>query len=105
MPTLHPEQGGLFFSSTVRINAERSHLVCDTGPYRLVRHPGYLGMMFSLLAVPLVLGSYWSFIPVGAAAVLLVMRTVLEDKFLFRELPGYADYAAKTKWRLVPMVF
>ena len=94
-----------FFSSTVRLQAERGHRVCDTGLYRFVRHPGYLGMMLSLLAFPMVLGSYWAFIPVGFATVLLVARTVLEDRLLLHALPGYRDYAAKTRWRLVPGVF
>ncbi len=94
-----------FFSSTVRVQAERGHRVCDTGLYRVVRHPGYLGMLLSLLAFPLVMNAYWSFLPALFAAALLVARTVLEDRFLMRELPGYADYAARTKWRLVPGVF
>ncbi len=94
-----------FFSSTVRIQTERDHRVCDTGFYGLVRHPGYLGMLMSLLAFPLVLNWYWAFVPGLIAAVLLVVRTVLEDRFLFGELPGYPEYAAKTKWRLVPGIY
>lgn len=91
-----------FFSSTVRIQSERDHRVCDTGPYRFVRHPGYLGMLMALLAFPLVMNSYWAFVPALIAATLLVVRTVLEDRFLSAELLGYSEYAAKTKWRLVP---
>jgi protein-S-isoprenylcysteine O-methyltransferase Ste14 len=91
-----------FFSSTVRIQPERGHRVCDTGLYRFVRHPGYLGMLMSLLAFPLVMNSYWSFVPAVLAAALLVIRTDLEDRFLSRELPGYSDYTANTRWRLVP---
>ncbi len=79
--------------------------VCDTGLYRVVRHPGYLGMLLSLLAFPLVMNAYWAFLPALLAAALLVARTVLEDRFLMRELHGYADYAARTKWRLIPGVF
>jgi len=94
-----------FFSSTVRIQTERGHRVCDTGLYRVVRHPGYLGMLMSQLAFPFVLGSYWALVPTLLAAALLVARTVLEDRFLMRELKGYSDYAARTKWRLVPGVF
>ncbi|HNP86771.1 MAG TPA: isoprenylcysteine carboxylmethyltransferase family protein [Kouleothrix sp.] len=94
-----------FFSSTVRLQSERGHRVCDTGLYRFVRHPGYLGMLLSQLSFPLVLGSYWAFIPVGGAVVLLVVRTLLEDRFLLQSLPGYVGYAARTKWRLVPMLF
>jgi protein-S-isoprenylcysteine O-methyltransferase Ste14 len=94
-----------FFSSTVRIQTERGHRVCDAGLYRFVRHPGYLGMLLSLLAFPLVLNSYWAFVPAGLGAALLVIRTVLEDRFLVEELPGYKNYTQRTRWRLVPAVF
>lgn len=94
-----------FFSSTVRIQGERGHRVCDTGPYRIVRHPGYLGMLMSLLAFPLVMNSYWAFVPAMVAATLLVVRTALEDRFLMAQLSGYEEYAIKTKWRLMPGVF
>jgi protein-S-isoprenylcysteine O-methyltransferase Ste14 len=94
-----------FFSSTVRIQAERGHAVCDTGLYRVVRHPGYLGMLMSLLAFPMVMNAYWAFVPALVGGAILVIRTVLEDRFLARSLSGYADYARKTRWRLVPGVF
>ena len=94
-----------FFSSTVRIQAERGHRVCNTGLYRFVRHPGYLGMLMLLLAFPLVMNSYWAFVPTLVAAALLVARTILEDRYLMRELQGYSDYAAQASWRLVPGVF
>lgn len=94
-----------FFSSTVRIQTERGHRVCDTGLYRFVRHPGYLGMLMSLLAFPFVMNSYWACVPALLGAALLLARTVLEDRFLMRDLQGYADYSARTRWRLVPGVF
>ena len=94
-----------FFSSTVRIQTERDHRVCDTGLYRLVRHPGYLGMFLSLLSFPLVMNSYWAVIPALLGAALLVLRTVLEDRFLVAGLPGYPEYASRTRWRLIPRVF
>lgn len=94
-----------FFSSTVRIQDERGHAVCETGLYRIVRHPGYLGMLISLLASPLVLGSYWALIPAALGSAVLVVRTAVEDRFLATELPGYADYRTKTKWRLLPGIF
>jgi protein-S-isoprenylcysteine O-methyltransferase Ste14 len=94
-----------FFSSTVRIQTDRGHEVCETGPYRVVRHPGYLGMFLSLVAFPLVTNSYWAFLPTVFAAGLLLTRTALEDRFLTRELPGYAEYAARVRWRIVPGVF
>jgi protein-S-isoprenylcysteine O-methyltransferase Ste14 len=94
-----------FFSSTVRIQSERGHRVCDTGLYRFVRHPGYLGMLMSLLAFPLVMNACWAFVPAGIGAALLVVRTVLEERFLVQELPGYAEYTNKTRWRLFPGLF
>jgi protein-S-isoprenylcysteine O-methyltransferase Ste14 len=94
-----------FFSSTVRIQAERGHQVCDTGLYRFVRHPGYLGMLTSLLAFPLVVNSYWAFVPAGIGASVLVVRTVLEDRFLVEELPGYTDYTNRTRRKLLPGLF
>jgi protein-S-isoprenylcysteine O-methyltransferase Ste14 len=94
-----------FFSSTVRVQTERGHQVCESGLYRLVRHPGYLGMLLSIAAFPLLMGSYWAFAPGAIAVAVLVVRTVLEDRFLLSALPGYMDYAARTKFRLIPAVF
>ena len=94
-----------YFSSTVRIQAERGHQVCDTGLYRFVRHPGYLGMLASQLAFPLVMNSYWAIVPAGIGASVLVVRTVLEDRFLVEHLPGYADYTRRTRRKLLPGLF
>jgi protein-S-isoprenylcysteine O-methyltransferase Ste14 len=94
-----------FFSSTVRIQVERGHRVCDAGLYRYVRHPGYLGMLVALLAFPLVINSYWAFMPAALGAVLLLIRTVIEDRVLTEELPGYREYVARTRWRIFPTVF
>ena len=94
-----------FFSSTVRIQSERGHEVCDSGLYAYVRHPGYLGMLISQLAFPLVLNSYWAFLPAVVGGILLIVRTVMEDQVLSGELPGYREYAERTSWKLVPGVF
>lgn len=94
-----------FFSSVVRIQTERGHVVCSDGPYRYIRHPGYLaGIMFGL-ATPLVLGSYYALIPAAVGAALLVVRTRMEDETLRNELPGYPEYQNRVKYRLLPGIW
>lgn len=94
-----------YFSGTVRIQTERGHTVCDTGPYHYVRHPGYVGAIWSYMAMPLLLDSNWAFIPVVLLLVVSITRTSLEDKTLQAELPGYREYAAKVKYRLFPGIW
>ena len=91
-----------FFEPTVRIQADRSHHVIDTGPYALVRHPGYAAAFLLIVGMPLVLGSYWALVPAVISYLLLVVRTALEDRTLQEELPGYKDYARRVRYRLVP---
>jgi protein-S-isoprenylcysteine O-methyltransferase Ste14 len=94
------------FEKTVRIQTDRDHRVIDTGPYALVRHPGYVCASLGIyLPLPLLLGSWWAFVPTGLAVAWLVVRTALEDATLRRELPGYEEYAARVRWRLVPGVW
>ena len=90
------------FSSTVRIQTDRNHTVCDTGLYKIVRHPAYLGSLIQTLGFPLMFGSKWSIIPVSFSTVLLLIRTHLEDRTLMSELNGYQEYATKTKSKLIP---
>ncbi len=94
-----------FFSSVVRIQKERGHMVCDKGLYKIIRHPGYLGMALSLLAIPLITTSFWSIIPTLIAISLLVIRTLLEDKTLREELEGYVEYSKKTRYKLIPLIW
>lgn len=94
-----------FFSSTVRIQTDRGHEVVQDGPYRIVRHPGYVSGILMAITSSLVLGSLSGLIPAGAVMALLVVRTGLEDRTLRNELAGYADYAQKTKFRLLPGVW
>jgi protein-S-isoprenylcysteine O-methyltransferase Ste14 len=94
-----------FFSTAVRIQSERGHTVETGGPYRLIRHPGYTGMILTYLGLPLFFGSYYSFIPSAATIALLVIRTTLEDKALKAELNGYPEYSGKVKYRLIPMIW
>jgi protein-S-isoprenylcysteine O-methyltransferase Ste14 len=94
-----------YFSSVVRIQKDRGHSVCDTGLYKIVRHPGYLGMTISLISMPLITGSVWSSITTIVAVILLFIRTSLEDKTLLRELDGYREYSAKARNRIVPNIW
>lgn len=94
-----------FFSSMVRIQTDRGHVVCDSGPYRLVRHPGYAGNIPPLLGIVLALGSVWALIPAVVALSITVVRTALEDRTLQEELPGYRDYAQRVRYRLIPGVY
>jgi protein-S-isoprenylcysteine O-methyltransferase Ste14 len=94
-----------FFAGTVYVQTERGHAVVSTGPYRIVRHPGYLGWMVSGIAAPLMLGSLWAILPGIVAVVALVARTALEDQTLREELPGYQDYASNVHYRLVPGIW
>jgi protein-S-isoprenylcysteine O-methyltransferase Ste14 len=94
-----------FFSGTVRIQTERGHRAVATGPYRYVRHPGYVGGILHHVAAPLVLGSLWALIPGVLGAISLVARALLEDRSLRGELPGYAEYARHTRYRLLPGIW
>ena len=94
-----------FFSGTVRIQTERGHQVIINGPYHFVRHPGYLGGVISYLAMPLILGSVWAYIPAGVGIVVTVLRTWFEDMTLQKELPGYQEYTKKTTKKLIPGIW
>ena len=91
-----------FFEKTVRIQTERGHRVIDTGPYRFVRHPGYLGLFGWCLSTPLFLGSWWAFIPAAFSIIALAIRTALEDRTLRNELTGYEEYTHRVRYRLIP---
>jgi protein-S-isoprenylcysteine O-methyltransferase Ste14 len=94
-----------YFSATVRIQEERGHEVATGGPYRFVRHPGYVAAVLFDLATPVLLGSLWALIPAVLTVAVVVARTVLEDRTLQAELSGYAEYAQQTRYRLVPGVW
>lgn len=94
-----------YFSAVVRIQTDREHRVATGGPYRFVRHPGYVGTILCYLATPFLLGSPWALIPAILTATTLIVRTALEDKTLHEELPGYVEYAQQTRYRLVPGVW
>jgi protein-S-isoprenylcysteine O-methyltransferase Ste14 len=94
-----------FFSLLVRIQKDRGHQVCDTGPYRFMRHPGYSGNVISSFFVGLFLNSWWVMIPAVIALIIAVIRTVLEDRALMSELPGYQDYASRVRYKFVPGIW
>ena len=94
-----------YFTAIIRIQTDRQHRVATGGPYRFVRHPGYVGTILTHLATPFLLGSAWALIPAILAVIVLVVRTGLEDKTLQAELPGYTEYTQKTPYRLIPGVW
>ncbi|QDV35515.1 methyltransferase family protein [Tautonia plasticadhaerens] len=91
-----------FFSPVVRIQAERGHHVVSSGPYRFLRHPGYTGLLVGTVCGGIALGSWWSLLPLVPLVALFLHRTALEDRFLREGLVGYADYARRVRFRLVP---
>lgn len=94
-----------FFSSTVRIQVDRNHSVCDTGLYTLVRHPAYLGSILQWIGFPLFFGSLWCIIPAGLLIILQLVRISKEDKKLAKELRGYIEYSSKTRYRILPFIW
>lgn len=94
-----------YFETTVRIQKDRDQKVITVGPYRIVRHPGYVGAILWAVSTPLIIGSLVGLIPAAIAVFILVIRTSLEDKMLHRELNGYAEYAEKAKCRLLPKIW
>ena len=94
-----------FLERTVRIQTERGHEVVTRGPYHVVRHPMYSGLIIHYLATAMILGSWWAWIPAIAMGVVLIVRTGLEDRTLHNELPGYAEYARTTPFRLLPGIW
>jgi protein-S-isoprenylcysteine O-methyltransferase Ste14 len=94
-----------YLSTMVRIQDDRGQQVVTTGPYRYVRHPMYVGTIFFGLCIPLFLGSWWAFIPCGLIVAMFVVRTALEDRILREELPGYAEYTQRVRYRLLPGIW
>jgi len=93
------------FEVTVRIQKDRNHKVISNGPYKIIRHPGYVGAILWTLSTPLIVGSVWGIIPASIAVLLLIFRTWLEDRTLHKELDGYSDYSQRTKYKLLPWIW
>jgi protein-S-isoprenylcysteine O-methyltransferase Ste14 len=94
-----------FFSSLLRIQQDRGHVVVSGGPYRYVRHPGYLGFIALALSAPLALGSLWAMACGGISCCLYLLRMALEDRTLREELEGYRAYAEQVRYRLMPGIW
>ena len=102
---LFAQKQNKFFSSTVRIQIDREHTVCETGLYKIVRHPAYLGSIIQSIGFPLFFGSLWSIIPISLLIILQIVRTYMEDKTLKKELKGYIEYSYKTQYKIIPYVW
>ncbi|MCD4657389.1 MAG: isoprenylcysteine carboxylmethyltransferase family protein [Planctomycetes bacterium] len=93
------------FEITVRIQKDRGHTVCETGPYGFVRHPAYVAGILMFVSTPFALSTLWGLIPGGVLVIALIIRTVLEDRMLRKELKGYEEFTNKTKFRLIPKIW
>jgi protein-S-isoprenylcysteine O-methyltransferase Ste14 len=94
-----------YFSQIVRLQSERGHQVVDKGPYRFVRHPGYLGSIMTSIGTPILLASHWALLLGAFGVLLMVLRTYLEDRMLKEELAGYQHYSTEVQQRLLPGVW
>jgi protein-S-isoprenylcysteine O-methyltransferase Ste14 len=94
-----------FLSPVLRIQTERRHHLITAGPYQYVRHPGYAGAIVAFLSSPLALGSWWAFAPILPLVLLIARRAAAEDRFLHTHLPGYSEYAAQVRYRLLPGIW
>jgi protein-S-isoprenylcysteine O-methyltransferase Ste14 len=94
-----------YFSPVVRIQEDRNHQVAQGGPYKIVRHPGYVGAILFSVGIPLLLESWWALIPGLISVILYFVRTAREDQALINELSGYASYALRVKSKLLPGVW
>jgi protein-S-isoprenylcysteine O-methyltransferase Ste14 len=104
LPTRKSEEPK-FFERTVRIQTDRGHTVVDTGPYAIVRHPGYVAACLVCVGMSLSLGSVWALIPASLSCGVLMVRTVWEDRTLQEELTGYKEYTQRVRYKLVPGVW
>ncbi|MHC4679105.1 MAG: methyltransferase family protein [Planctomycetota bacterium] len=93
------------FEASVRIQKDRGHRVITTGPYRKVRHPGYVGAILWAISTPLIVGSAYGLIPAAIAVILLIIRTSWEDKLLRSKLKGYDEYSERVRYRLLPGIW
>lgn len=95
----------VFYSTALRLQSERGHRLVTDGPYRFVRHPGYLAMLFIVPSTALIVGSTLALLPASAYGALVLSRAAREDSYLLKNLPGYADYVRGVRYRLIPGVW
>ena len=100
-----PQAVNRHFEPGVRIQTDRGQTVIDTGPYAIVRHPGYTSGSLLALSIPLMLGSWWALIPAAVVVLALIPRTLFEEETLRAELPGYTEYTQRVKYRWIPGVW
>jgi protein-S-isoprenylcysteine O-methyltransferase Ste14 len=98
-------QANRFAVPVVKLQTERQHVVIDTGPYAFVRHPMYSGIILALFGMPLWLESYAGALFAIIPSALLAIRSVVEERFLRRELAGYEVYTERTRYRLLPGIW
>jgi len=94
-----------YLSSIVEVREDKGQKLITTGPYRYVRHPWYVGIIIWFYSIPLALGSWYDLIPAVCLTIIIIIRTKIEDRVMHRDLPGYGDYAQKTRYRLLPFVW
>lgn len=94
-----------YFSANVRIQRDRGHTVIENGPYRFIRHPGYAGGIVVGVMLPLMLNTLWAYLPILLFILVVLLRTSKEDEALVNELPGYAEYTKRTKFRIFPGIW
>ncbi len=94
-----------FFEGTMRLQKDRDQYAVSRGPYRYIRHPGYLGMALNTLPLPFIAGSGAALIPALLAIIIIVVRTAIEDRLLLDRLPGYREYASRVRYRLLPLIW
>jgi len=94
-----------YFSAFVRLQSDRGHRVVESGPYAVIRHPGYAAGILTNIGAPLMLGALWAFLPAILGIIVILWRTTLEDRFLHAKLAGYPDYSSRVRWRILPFIW
>jgi protein-S-isoprenylcysteine O-methyltransferase Ste14 len=100
-----PQAVNRHFEPSVRIQSDRDHQVITAGPYAYIRHPGYVFATILAVGSALALGSWSALVPAVLVALVLVVRTMMEDATLQRELPGYAEFAQRVRYKWIPGIW